>query len=81
MFRLIKFETPNLNDKADWLFAFTHPFVKKTSFVEQFISEFNIRQPVKPRELRTYDPEFKRKFEMELNKPVEKKKVNTLPLR
>ena len=82
MFKFIKFEKPNLNDKADWLFAYTHPFVKKTSFVEQFISEFNMHQPVKPRELRKNDPEFKRKFELQLNKQSEvKKKMATPPLR
>lgn len=62
MFNFINFESPNVNDKADWVYAYTHPFIKNTAYVEDFIKFFNMPLAVKPHELREVDKIAREKF-------------------
>lgn len=65
----LDYSTPNVNDKADWVYAYTHPFIKKTPFIQDFIARFNSPLEAIPHELRTPGAEARRKFEMNINKP------------
>lgn len=68
-FKRIKFETPGVNDKADWVYAYTHPFVKSTPYIKEYIMKFNMPSLVaEPHQLRNPDEERRKKFELDLKK-------------
>lgn len=65
---LTDFIKPSLNDKADWVYMHTHPFIKKTSYCAEYIEHFNEPLGVPPSELRIENPEARIRFENWLNK-------------
>ena len=65
------FKAPDLNDKADWVYHYTHPFIKGTPFVREYIEHFNVPLGITPQKLRVNNEAAVKRFETQLNKPVE----------
>lgn len=72
-----RFIKPSLNDKADWVYKHTHPFIKNTSYCAEYIEHFNEPLGVPPRELKIEDPDAKLRFEIWLNKNSQQQKIQT----
>jgi hypothetical protein len=64
-----EYSSPTVNDKADWVYKFTHPFVRNTPYVKEYIEAHNQPLPVPPTALKVEDENARKRFEIKLNQP------------
>lgn len=75
-----EYKIPTLNDKADWVYHYAHPFVKKSAYAAEYIERFNAALGVPPLDLKPSNEQEKHRFELLLQQPLETSRRSTCPI-